>query len=89
MPEFDGEKDPNILLAKDMDVDRDNRVQVKEANSFVDKKDGQWEPDVLLASTGKPRYTFDMTSPIINQIAGGIELAAFGINIDPAGGEAS
>jgi len=89
MPEFDGEKDPNILLAKDMDVDRDNRVQVKEANSFVDKKDGQWEPDVLQASNGKPRYTFDMTTPIINQIAGGIELAAFGINIDPAGGEAS
>lgn len=91
MPEFsfDGESDPNILLKAACDVDIDNRKQVKEANSFVDKKDGQWEPDILTRWGSKPRYTFDMTSPVIDQIASGIEEASFGINIDPAGGEAS
>ena len=76
-------------LMKAQDAETDQREQAREAHLFVDKKDGQWEPYWWNANSGKPRYTFDLTSPIVDQIAGEMELANFSIKVSPAGGDAS
>lgn len=70
-------------------ADHDNREKVREAQLFINSRDGQWESTWWNANVGKPRYTFDMTTPIIDQIAGEIMQADFDIKIRPAGGEAS
>jgi hypothetical protein len=68
---------------------RDMRSAVREAHNFVDKRDGQWEPDVINKMRGKPRYTDDRTNPIVNQIVGELKNAEFSIKIRPAGGDAT
>lgn len=68
---------------------RDMRTAVREAHHFVDKRDGQWEPDIITRMRGKPRYTDDRTNPIVNQIAGELENAEFSIKVKPAGGDAT
>jgi hypothetical protein len=68
---------------------RDMRQAVREAHYFVDKRDGQWEPEIITRMRGKPRYTDDRTNPIVNQIAGELKQADFSIKIRPAGGDAT
>ena len=70
------------------DAETDVRDASREAQLFLHKRDGQWEPDVL-TNDDKPRYTFDMTGPLIDQIAGEIENSDFGIRAQPAGGGAT
>ncbi|CAB4141142.1 Phage P22-like portal protein [uncultured Caudovirales phage] len=70
-------------------ADHDNREKAREAHLFVSKKDGQWEPFWWNNNVDKPRYTFDMVSPIVDQIAGEIEQADFDVKVSPAGGSAS
>ena len=77
------------MLKESQDADRDNREAAREAHLFIDKRDGQWEPHWWNASEGKPRYTFDMTGPIVDVVAGEIEQADFGISITPSGGQSS
>lgn len=76
-------------LAASQEADIDNRRSAREAHEFVDKEDGQWEPTWWEANKNSPRYTFDMTGPIVDQVAGGMELQDFDIRITPSGGEAS
>lgn len=74
----------------DMDVEKYNREMASEAVRFVHGRNGQWEDDVFSATGDKkPRYTFDQASPVVNQIAGEIEQADFGIKVAPTGGEAT
>jgi len=77
------------MLTKAQGADHDNRERAREAILFVNKRDGQWEPYWWEANQGKPRYTFDMVSPIIDQISGEIEQADFDIRVSPAGGDAT
>ena len=76
-------------LKKSQEADHDNRERVREALLFVHKRDGQWEPRWWDANKGRPRYTFDFTTPIIDQIAGSMERSDFDIRITPAGGQSS
>ena len=76
-------------LIDSQDADSDNRDRGREAHLFIDKRDGQWEPYWWNASAGRPRYTFDMTGPVVDAIAGELEQADFDIKVLPAGGEAS
>jgi len=78
----------NLLKAAQW-ADHDNREKAREAHLFVSKRDGQWEPYWWNNNINKPRYTFDMASPIVDQIAGEIEQADFDIRVSPAGGNAS
>lgn len=71
------------------EADHDNRERAREAHDFVSKKNGQWEDEWWQANDGKPRYTFDLTTPIIEQIAGEIEEADFAIEVEPAGGQST
>lgn len=89
MPNYEDINEALQLLVDAQDVENDNRRQAREAQLFVEKIDGQWEPYWWNARNGAPRYTFDETSPIIDQIAGEIEQADFDIQVRPAGGDAS
>ncbi len=77
-------------LQKAQDADEDNREAVRQAHLFIDKRDGQWEPEWWrLAGDHKPRYTFDLTTPVITQITNKLRQADFAGNVSPLGGEAS
>lgn len=71
------------------DSNHDVREMAREAELFVTKRDGQWEPYWWNLADNRPRYQFDMCSPVIDQIAGELTRADFGITVDPAGGEAT
>jgi len=77
------------LLATEQKNETDMREAVREAHHFIDKRDGQWEPEIIQRMKGRPRYTFDKCNPIVDQIAGELEEADFSIKVRPAGGEAS
>lgn len=79
----------NSELKSSQEADFDNREMVKEAHNFLDKRDGQWEPDVISRMTGRPRYTFDKCNPVIDGIAGEMEQADFDIRVRPSGGDAT
>lgn len=89
MPDFTNHRDVLKLLNEAQEVEHDNRLLMKEAHLFVTDPAGQWEKLWWEASDGKPRYTFDQTSPIIDQISGDIDESDFDIKIKPAGGGAS
>jgi hypothetical protein len=86
---YDSHIDVMNLLSAAQWADHDNRERAREAHLFVSKRDGQWEPYWWNNNVNKPRYTFDMTSPIVDQIAGELEQADFDIKVSPAGGSAS
>lgn len=69
--------------------DQDQRERAREAMLFVNKRDGQWEPYYWNLCDGKPRYTFDNTTPIVKQITGELSSADFDIVVSPGSGEAS
>lgn len=89
--EFEGEEIGNKFnysfckrqLNASVESESDMRDRVREAHLFVDERSGQWEDYWYQANKDKPRYTFDKTSPLINNIAGAIKRAEFGINLDP------
>ena len=76
-------------LRKAQEAETDCRNWAREAELFIAKRDGQWEPDLVQQNSKKPRYTFDQVSPIIEQIAGPMERADFDIKVSPLGGNAS
>ena len=87
--EFDKHSVVLALIAEAQEADSDMRENTREAHHFIDKRDGQWEPDIISRMKGRPRYTFDKCNPIVDQIAGELEGADFSIKVRPAGGEAS
>ena len=70
-------------LNESVNADAQMRERVREAHLFVDERQGQWEPSWWTITNNKPRYTFDKTSPVINNISGAIKRAEFGIKVDP------
>ena len=78
----------NLLKSAQL-ADHDNRTAAREAHLFVDKRDGQWEPYWWTNNVNRPRYTFDMCNPIIDQITGEIQQADFDVKVSPAGGNAN
>ncbi len=88
MPEFD-HKFVIRKLKEAQDADHDNREAAREAILFTIKRDGQWEPFWWNANKDKPRYTFDMTTPVLKQISGDLSKADFDIKITPSGSTAS
>ena len=88
MTDFTKHSEVLIDLSAVQDAEVDVREASREAQLFLHKRDGQWETDVL-NDPDRPRYTFDMTGPLIDQIAGEIENADFAIQVLPTGGGAS
>ena len=77
------------LLSKAQEIESDNRAMGREADHFINKRDGQWEVSVWTTLENRPRYTFDQCNPILDQITGEIERADFDIDVLPAGGDAT
>lgn len=76
-----------LQLLKDcQNAELDNREKVRDAHYFVEKTDGQWEPDVITRFSSRPKYTFDHCTPIVDQIYGEINQSSFDVKIRPSGG---
>lgn len=88
MTDFTKHSEILVDLEAIQSAEEDMRTAAREAQLFIHKRDGQWETDVL-DDPDRPRYTFDMTGPLIDQIAGEIENADFSIQVLPAGGGAT
>lgn len=82
-------KDVLTALKQAQDAEHDQRENARDADLFCNKKDGQWEPKWWNINDGKPRYTFDLTTPIVDQIVGDIQEADFGVEVEPTGASAS
>jgi len=76
-------------LQKAMEADHDNRERSREAQRFLSARDGQWEHEWAERAKHKPRYTFDLTEAIVDQVIGDIQKSDFETRVIPAGGEAS
>jgi len=79
------------LLANCQSADCDNREMLRESMLFINKRDGMWDPYAIAQNKDaeKPRYTFDMVNPIVDQVASEIEQSDFDVRISPAGGKAT
>ena len=89
MPDYEDHNAVVGIVTAAQDADTDIREQVREATLFVTKRDGQWEPYWWSQNENQPRYTFDLTNPIIDSIVGEMLLMDFDIKVKPAGGDAS
>lgn len=76
-------------LSKSMEAEYDMREQCRDSDHFINKKDGQWEPEIITRMRGRPRYTFDKVNPIIDQIVGEIRSNDFTLRVSPAGDSAT
>jgi hypothetical protein len=76
-------------LKNSQNTEKDNRDKVREADLFLNKRDGQWDPYTVVKMSGKPKYTFDQCNPILDDIMGEMESMDFGIAVKPSGGEAT
>lgn len=78
-----------VMVEEVQDAEQDRRDRVMEAKLFITEADGQWDPYAWNKMDGRYRGTFDMCTPIVDQIAGEIEQSDFTIRVSPSGGEAS
>jgi hypothetical protein len=63
--------------------------EARECQYFLEKKDGQWEPQIIAKLGKRPRYTDDRCNPLVDAIAGEMEQNEYSIKITPTGGKAS
>lgn len=75
-----------IQCLKDrQESEHDIRQQSREADDFLHNRRGQWETFWWNKNDGRPRYTFDHTSPVVDQIAGTLERSDFVVEVAPSG----
>jgi len=90
MIDYSNHKEVINGLKKSQDAEKDQREHSRECDLFLNKRDGQWEPDIAQKFTrnGRPRYTFDLCNPVVNTLSGAIRMANFGIKVRPANDQA-
>lgn len=72
-------------LKKSIEAGDDMREMCRQSDHFINKKDGQWEADIITKMQGRPRYTFDKVNPAIDQVVGEIRQNDFTLRCMPAG----
>ena len=77
------------MIKEAQEANSDMRQGVRDAKLFLNKKDGQWDPYAIEKLKGRFRGTFDMCTPIVDQISGEIEQSDFSLNVSPSGGDSS
>ncbi len=89
--DIDFSKHSNVLvmISEAQDATTDARQAVRDAKLFLNKRDGQWDPYAWDKMEGRFRGTFDMCTPIVDQISGEIEQSDFSLNVSPSGGDSS
>ena len=83
MPDYSNHGEVLALLKEAQDAEYGLREKCSESHRFIYEDGGQWEAGVANSMTNRPKYTFDLVTPIIDQIAGSIEQASFGIRVKP------
>ena len=78
-----------IQLNEAQEADSDLRESAREAKLFLAKRDGQWEPYWWNQTESRPRYTFDMTTPIVKQNANALSRMQYDVSVLPGNGETS
>jgi hypothetical protein len=82
-----------VLLAVTdcQDNEEDMRQAVRDCQYFLEKEDGQWEPDIIqnMTKSKRPRYTDDRCNPIVDSIAGEMEQNVFAIKVQSTGSTSS
>ena len=86
---YDDHAEVLILLGDVQGADKDNREEARDADHFINKKDGMWDPGVLNDLGDRPHFTFDLTSPIVRNIVGEVVQSDFNVKVRPAGGDAT
>jgi len=76
-------------LREAQSAEREGREKAREADYFINARDGQWEPNIIQQYQGKPRYTIDLTSGIVSDAHGEMSSMDFSIKVRPAGGPAT
>ncbi len=78
-------------LSDFQESDRDQRERAVDCDKFLLEEDGQWEDRVArgIDEQGRPRYTFDQVTPVLENIMADIEDMEFGSNVKPSSGDAS
>lgn len=76
-------------LRASQEADYDRREKLREVQDFLNAPNGQWEPEIYNKFDGKPRYTFDMCKPVVEQIWGEMAQNDFDIRVRPASGDAT
>lgn len=76
-------------LKASQDIDSDNRERVKEADSFLNIREGQWEDSVSQSWNNRPKYTFDLCNPVVDSVMADMEENDFAIDVLPNGGHAT
>ncbi len=89
--DIDFSKHDNVLnmVKESQDASNDTRQAARDAKLFLNKRDGQWDPYAIDKMNGRFRGTFDMCTPIVDQISGEIEQSDFSLNVSPSGGDSS
>lgn len=82
-------KDTIKDLEAAQDTEQDNREMCVEADRFVNIRGAQWEQNMITSWDKRPRYQFDMCTPVIDSIMADLEETDFGISVLPSGGKAS
>ncbi|MCP4321453.1 MAG: hypothetical protein GY787_06315 [Alteromonadales bacterium] len=89
MADFTKLDDVLNMIKKAQEAEYDIRENSRTAKSFIIDPDGQWDDDAKNKMADSYRGTFDMCTPIVDQISGEIEQSDFTIKVSPAGSESS
>lgn len=91
MPDYTDHKVAISLLERSYEAEYDFREKAREAHLFIDSKDGQWDPYWFdqWKRVNRPRMSFDLVTPLVDQIAGEMKQADFNIQVRPSGGDAT
>lgn len=76
-------------LKKAQDAEHDQRDSARQDKAFIEADHGQWEDKQYEQNKDNPRYQFDQSDPLIDQISGDMEKRDFNIKVNPSGGESS
>lgn len=78
-----------VMIKEVQDAENNIRQNSRDAKLFIIKRDGQWDPYAWSKMDGRFRGTFDMCTPIVDQISGEIDQSDFSLKVSPSGGESS
>lgn len=81
-------KDTREGLQTAQDVETDLRQRARDADDFINLPQGQWEPDIWERFRGKPRYTFDECTPVVDQVVKDVFSMDFEPVVRPSSGTA-
>ena len=85
-------KESKECLANFQKAQNDNydyRELSREDDRFCLEKDGMWQDSVVRVMGKRPRFTFDKTNPLIEDIMSEVEGMDFGARVRPTGGGAT